>query len=49
MKVKALYSTCGMTSRKCYDVIDESVSYYKIVLDNGKIGIRHKCGFEKCD
>jgi len=48
MVVEAKFTTAGMTKGKRYDVIEEkkTINGYKIVLDNGKIAVRHKCGFK---
>lgn len=46
MTVEAKFTTAGMTKGKRYDVIEENKNFgYKIVLDDGTIAIRHKCGF----
>ena len=47
MTVEVKFTTAGMTKGKRYDVIEEnkSINCYKIVLDNGTIAFRHKCGF----
>ena len=51
MTVEAKFTTAGMTKGKRYDVIEEkkSVNGYKIVLDDGTVAVRHKCGFEIVD
>ena len=47
MTVEAKFTTAGLTKGKQYDVIEEkkSINGYKIVLDNGAVAVRHKCGF----
>lgn len=47
MTVEAKFTTAGMTKGKRYDVIEEkkSINGYKIVLDDGTVAVRHKCGF----
>ena len=51
MIVEALYTTCGMTKGKYYDVIESinDINLYKIVLDDGTIAVRHKCGFKNIE
>ena len=51
MTVEAKFTTAGMTKGKRYDVIEErkSVNGYKIVLDDGTVAVRHKCGFDIVD
>ena len=48
MTVEAKFTTAGMTKGKQYDVIEEKkcVNAYKIVLDDGTIAFRHRCGFK---
>lgn len=48
MLVKAKFSILGLTKNKNY-LVQEIISntYYKINLDDGSIGIRHKCSFYK--
>lgn len=46
MTIKAKFTTAGMTKNKLYDVIENVNNYYKIVLDDGTIALRHKCGFD---
>lgn len=47
MIVEAKVTISGMTKGKQYTVIEEKkcVNAYKIVLDDGTIAFRHKCGF----
>lgn len=47
MTVEAKFTTAEMTKGKRYNVIEEkkSINGYKIVLDNGTVAVRHKCGF----
>lgn len=47
MTVEAKFTVAGMTKGKRYDVIEENkyVNCYKIVLDDGTVAFRHKCGF----
>lgn len=47
--VEAKYTTAGMTRGNKYDVIEEnkSINTYKIVLDDGTVGYRHKCSFKE--
>lgn len=47
MTVEAKFTTAEMTKGKQYNVIEEnkSINGYKIVLDNGIVAARHKCGF----
>lgn len=46
MIIEAKFTAAGMTRGKRYDVIDLiNDRYYKIVLDGGIIGIRHRCNF----
>ena len=48
MTVEAKFTTAGMTKGKQYDVIEEKkcVNAYKIVLDDGTVAYRYKCGFK---
>ena len=48
MTVEAKFTTAGMTKGKRYDVIEEKkcANAYKIVLDDGTVAYRHKCGFK---
>lgn len=39
-------TVAGITRGKQYDVIDKSDKFIKIVLDDGKIGIRHINAFD---
>ena len=45
--VETKFTTAGMTKGKQYNVIEEkkSINGYKIVLDDGTVTVRHKCGF----
>jgi hypothetical protein len=40
MKVISLVSEFGLTKGNAYDVIEESVGFYKVKLDNGNIAYR---------
>ena len=48
MTVEAKFTTAGMTRGKRYDVIEvgKYINAYKIVLDDGTVAFRHKCGFK---
>lgn len=48
MTVEAKFTTAGMTKGKRYDVIEvrRCINAYKIVLDDGAVAFRHKCGFK---
>lgn len=46
MTIEAKLTSTGMTRGKRYDVICESDHFYKIVLDSGKVGVRHKHAFD---
>lgn len=46
MTVVANLTVAGITRGKRYDVIDKPDRFIKIVLDNGKIGIRHIKAFD---
>lgn len=48
MKIKAKFTAIGITKGKQYNVIGEkkAINSYEIILDDGTIGVRHKCGFE---
>ena len=47
MAVEAKFTTAEITKGKRYDVIEgkKSINGYKIVLDDGTVAVRHKCGF----
>lgn len=47
MTVEARFTTCGMTKGKRYEVIEEikGINSYRITLDDGTIGVRHRCAF----
>ena len=42
VKVISLVSEFGLTEGKTYDVIEESVKFYKVKLDNGNIAFREE-------
>ena len=46
--VKSKVSAAGMTKGKVYDVIEEikCTNSFKIILDNGTVGVKHRCAFE---
>ena len=48
MTVEAKFTTAGTTKGKRYDVIEvkKCINAYKIVLDDGTVAFRHKCGFK---
>lgn len=46
MTVIANLTVAGITRGKHYDVIDKTDRFIKIVLDNGKIGVRHINAFD---
>lgn len=39
-------TVAGITRGNFYDVIEKSDRFIKIVLDNGKVGVRHIKAFE---
>nr|WP_288830547.1 hypothetical protein [uncultured Clostridium sp.] len=49
MKVISLISELGLTEGKTYDVIEESVGFYKVKLDNGNIAFREAKQFITVD
>lgn len=46
MTVVANLTVAGITKGKWYDVIDKSDRFIKIVLDDGRIGVRHIKAFD---
>lgn len=48
MVVEAQLTVAGVTKGKRYNVIEKikPINCYKIKLDDGTIGVRHRCGFK---